>query len=203
MASLIDIFKGVNSPSTHSASNRTSVSGTSNLAGLFQNIFEQTRLSNLAREQEIRGYLGELVDLSKPGSAYHKAQLSDIATQTEKGVSKEQSGLISSGLFGTTTSASTPYRWEKGFAQPARMKLEDLMQQRYASALGDYAGFVERIQEPYPDYGVLLQAMQMQGQAAGRTTSGKRGGLAGHGGATNVIGRVQPTGRSYGGQVWT
>lgn len=151
----------------------TTPTGGSNLFNWFQDLFGQTREANVAREKEIRGYLGELVGLAKPGGAYQKAQEAEIATQTKRGVSKEQAGLISSGLFGTTTAASTPYRWEKGYAQPARMKLEDLMQQRYASALGNYAGFVERIQEPYPDYGILLQATQAQAQAqaAKRTTT--------------------------------
>lgn len=173
------------SPAKSSTSTST-IPKTSNLADWFQNLYEQTRLSNVEREQEIRGYLGELVDLARPGGAYQQSQLADIAEQTKRGVAKEQSGLISSGLFGTTTAASTPYRWEKGYAMPARMKLEDLMQQRYASALGDYAGFVERIQEPYPDYGILLQAMQMQGQAQAARKETQ---------PTTIVGRVGGTQR--------
>jgi len=74
--------------------------------------------------------------------------------------------MISSGLYGTTTAAGAGRRWEEAVGAPARLRLEDIMMQRLSQAQVGKAGFMERIEEPYPDYAMMAGLMQ-QGAAGG------------------------------------
>ena len=119
------------------------------------------REANLAREQEIRDIYDRLIRRSETGGAARVAGLADIewAKTQEIGAGLQQ--MISSGLYGTTTAASLPGRAEY-HAGLARLKLEDMLEQRTERLKLSKAGFVERIEDPYPDYGPLIQAMIAQ-----------------------------------------
>lgn len=142
---------------------QAAASQSNQLAAMYQRMTEEAKKANLAREKEIRGTYADILGRLGPGGAFEKSQLADIQSQAEGLVGKETQGLISSGLYGTTTAASVPTRVETEFARPARMKLEDLLEQRRTEAKLGQAGFVERINQPYPDYNALMQAMVAQG----------------------------------------
>lgn len=138
------------------------------LYNMFSQIEERARLANLAREQEIRGYYDEIIGRYKEGGALRTAGEAQIKQAKRRDVGAEMQGLISGGLFGTTTTAQTGQRWEAGVGQKARLNLESLLEQRLTEAQLGKAGFIERIQEPYPDYSTLMQAMAAGG--VGRTS---------------------------------
>ena len=129
--------------------------------------FEQretgARESNIKREQEIRSLYGGLISQYEEGGAFKQAGLADIERTKTKAIGAGTQQMISSGLYGTTTASAIPVQAEAQAGQ-ARLKLEDLLQQRTSQAKLGLAGFVERIQEPYPDYNQLLQASIAQGQ---------------------------------------
>ena len=137
--------------------------GMNSLVGQYQRMADEAKKANLAREQEIRGTYTDILSRLGPGGAFEKSELAGIESQERGLVGKETQNLISSGLYGTTTAASIPTRVATEFTRPARAKLEDLLEQRRTEAKLGQAGFVERIQQPYPDYSALLQAMAAQG----------------------------------------
>ena len=142
---------------------QAAASQSNTLVALYQRMANEAKKATLARENEIRGTYADILGRLGPGGAFEKSELADIAGQAGGLVGKETQNLISSGLYGTTTAASIPTRVEKKFARPARMKLEDLLEQRRTETKLGKAGFVERISNTYPDYNALMQAMAAQG----------------------------------------
>lgn len=120
---------------------------------------EKARQANLARKQQIESMYGEMMKRYQPGGAFERAGLGQIERAKTKGTGKEMQQMISSGLFGTTTAAQTGRRWEAEVGAPSRLRLEDIMQQRLTGIQQQKAGFLERIQEPYPDYSKLMQGI--------------------------------------------
>jgi hypothetical protein len=140
----------------------------------FQKREAATLASQKAREREIRGIYGQEIAQYEEGGAFRRAGLADIEQAKTRAIGAGTQQMISSGLYGTTTAASIPVQAEAQAGQ-ARLKLEDLLQQRVTEAKRGLAGFVERIEEPYPDYNTLLQASIAAGEQ-GTTSYGKTGG---------------------------
>jgi len=137
-----------------------------NLASLYQDFLKRetgAREANIAREKEIRGIYEQEIAQYQEGGAFRQAGLADIERAKTRAVGAGTQQMISSGLYGTTTAASIPVQAEAQAGQ-ARLKLEDILQQRVTEAKKGLAGFVERIETPYPDYSMLMQAMIAQGQ---------------------------------------
>lgn len=131
----------------------------------FQKREEGALAANVAREKEVRGTYADIIGRLQEGGAFRRAGEADIARRSKQLVGKESQNLISSGLYGTTTAASIPTRVESSFAQPARLNLESVLEEKTSQAKLGLAGFVERIETPYPDYNMLLQAMIAQQKA--------------------------------------
>ena len=112
--------------------------------------------ANKAREKEIRGLYSGI--LNQDYSAARAAGQSEIARGERTSIGQGLQQLISSGLFGTTTAASVPAA-AKRVSTEQRLKLEDVLQQRQTEAKKQFADFIERIEQPYPDYSMLMQAM--------------------------------------------
>lgn len=142
------------------------------LVGDFQQREEAARATNVAGEQEIRGIYGQQIAQFQEGGAFRQAGLADIEESKTRAIGAGTQQLISSGMFGTTTAASIPVQAEAQ-AGRARLRLEDVLQQRVTEAQRGLAGVVERIERPYPDYNMLMQAMIAQGQQATPARTGK------------------------------
>ena len=130
-----------------------------NYGALYRNFQERekgAREANLARESEIRGTYDQLIDQGQ--EAFRTAGLADIERGKTQAVGAGTQQMISSGLYGTTTAASIPVQAENQ-ASLSRLKLEDIIQQRQNELKLGKAGFVERIEQPYPDYSMLMNAM--------------------------------------------
>ena len=117
------------------------------------------RRANIARKKQIESLFDMMSKMVSPGGAFERRGLADIERQKTKGVGKEMQQMISSGMYGTTTAAGTGRRWESEVGAPARLRLEDIMQQRQLGVMGQKAGFLERIEDVYPDYSSLLQML--------------------------------------------
>lgn len=116
---------------------------------------KEARASNLKRYEQAMSIYDKIIARFQPGGAFEQRGLGEIARQKTKGVGQETQQLISSGLYGTTTMGGVGRRWESEVGAPARMTLEDLMQQRVGGAEQAKAGFIERREDPYPDYSML------------------------------------------------
>jgi len=122
------------------------------------------REANLARETEIRGTYNQLIGQGQ--GAFRAAGLADIERGKTQAIGSGMQQMVSSGLYGTTTAASIPIHAENQAAL-SRLKLEDIIQQRQTELKLGKASFTERIEQPYPDYSVLMNAMIAQGSNPG------------------------------------
>jgi hypothetical protein len=133
--------------------------GRGGLTDMFTKMGSQALASNVAREKEVRGIFSNIMSsLTGSNNSLRASGLADIETRSKQLIGGELQNLISGGMFGTTTAASVPSRIETEFARPARLKLEDLVSTRLRETQLGLAGFIEGIQNPYPDYNVLLQS---------------------------------------------
>lgn len=112
--------------------------------------------ANKARETEIRNMYAGLINQDQ--GAARAAGLSEIERGERQSLGQGMQQMISSGLFGTTTAAALPTQVRR-VGTEQRLKLEDMLTQRTNEAKLGLAGFVERIEQPYPDYQTLLAAM--------------------------------------------
>jgi len=145
------------------AANNQSGGGGFNLSSLyadFQKREEGALAANKAREAEIRGIYGDIIGQGQ--GAARTAGLAEIEQGKTRAVGAGTQQMISSGLYGTTTAASIPVQAEQT-AGLQRLKLEDMLTQRTNVAKLGLAGFAERIETPYPDYSMLMNAMIAQG----------------------------------------
>ena len=117
------------------------------------------RRANIQRREQIEAMYDKMMGMVGPGGAFEKRGLGEIEAAKTKGTGKEMQQMISSGMYGTTTAAGVGRKWEADVGAPARLRLEDIMQQRQLGVMGKKAGFLERIEDVYPDYSALLQML--------------------------------------------
>ena len=120
---------------------------------------ERARQANIARRKRIEALYEERMKRYQPGGALERAGLARIERGRVRGIGEETQRMISGGVYGTTTAAQIPRRWEAEVGAPARLKLEDIMAAGLTEAQREKAGFLERIEEPYPDYSMLMQLL--------------------------------------------
>jgi len=80
-----------------------------------------------------------------------------------KNLAQAGQNLISSGLGGTTISAGLPGKYEEEVGTPFKLQLQDLMTSKYAEALGNKLGFLERKTEKGPEFGQIAQILASMG----------------------------------------
>ena len=102
-----------------------------------------------------------MVGMYAPGGGFGAGYEAQLERTKTRDVASGTQQLISSGLYGSTTAAGLGKAWEEDVGAPARLRLEDLRKQKYADVLSQKASFVERIQDLYPDYG-LIAGLQSQ-----------------------------------------
>jgi len=113
---------------------------------------EQANQATLKREEEIRALMDEIIGTYSPGGSFGAGTEAMIDRQKTKAIGQGTQSLISSGLYGSTMTAGLGTAFEEDVAMPTRLKLEDLRTQKYSDALGQKAGFVERIEDQSPSY---------------------------------------------------
>ena len=144
---------------------------------------EGARLSNLSRKEQIENIYSDIIKRYEPGGGFGRGYESILERQKVRDVGASAQRDISRGLYGIR-----PYEqeWEATTGAAGRLKLEDIRMERLSGAQTGMAGFLERIEEPYPDYGALLAASQAQGSySIPRSTGGAGGSGGGGGGSTS------------------
>jgi len=114
--------------------------------------FEQANQAALKRETEIRSLLDTIVSTYAPGGSYQKGMEAMLERQKQQYLGSATQNLISSGLYGSTMTAGLPGKFEEEIGMPTRAKLEDVRTQAYTGALGQKAGFIERIEDITPSF---------------------------------------------------
>lgn len=125
---------------------------------------EGARLSNLTRKDQITSIYDDIIKRYQPGGGFGAGYEQQLQRQKVHDVGASQQRDISRGLHGIR-----PYEqeWEATTGATGRLKLEDIRMERLSGAQTGMAGFLERIDEPYPDYNSLLAASQAQGAGGG------------------------------------
>lgn len=131
----------------------------------FQAKEEEARTSNIKRYEQAMAIYDEIVQRYQPGGPFQAAALGQLGVQKTADVGAGAQRLISAGLFGTEAAAGLETGWEQAVGAPARLKLEDIMMQRLSQAQVGKAGFIERREDVYPDYGTIAQLAMQAGQA--------------------------------------
>jgi hypothetical protein len=127
----------------------------------------------------------EIINRYQPGGVFEERGLAQLAKQKTADVGGEMQQLISSGLYGTTTTAGVGRRWEESVGEPGRMTLEDIMMQRLSQAQVGKAGMLERVEDVGPDAGLYAQLMsQAASRPSGVTVIPSGGGPTGYSGRT-------------------
>ena len=174
-----------------SMSNKTT-SSTGGLEKKFAKMSLEAKESNIKRQKKIEAIFDEIIARYKPGGTFGKSYLQQLGEQKVRDIGAGTQSLISSGMYGTTTTAGLPGKWEAEVGAPARLKLEDIQMERLSSAQLGKASFLERIEEPYPDYNALMQASAAKagssGGGRGSSSSGSRNRLGISGSKANQSG---------------
>jgi len=152
-----------------------------------QQVEQQAYLSNLQRKEQIESIYDSIIEMYQPGGAFEARYLSQLGTRKAKDVGSEMQQLISSGLYGTTTTAGLGRRWEAEVGEPSRLAMEDIMQQRLGMAMGKKAEFLTGIEEEYPDYATAATLAAQAASARGGGAAVSAGGGYSSGGAGGFL----------------
>lgn len=139
---------------------RTTYTGGGELSSLISQAevaAQKAQAANVARQKKIEAIMDEIIARYQPGGGFGAGYKAELETQKTKEVGAGTQALISSGLYGTEMGAGVGRAWEASVGAPARLKLEDIRYEALSKAQLEKAGFLERIEEPYPDYGMLAQ----------------------------------------------
>ena len=138
-----------------------------------QQEYLSARQANEQRYAQAMSIYDEIIKRYQPGGTFGKAALGQLETQKVRDVGRETQQMISSGLYGTTTTAGLPTKWEAEVGAPSRLRLEDIMMQRLSQAQIGKAGFIERREDVYPDVGAYAGYEERAAAAKPSTTWGQ------------------------------
>lgn len=134
---------------------------------------EKANQANLQRYQQIMSLSDQLASIYAPGGAFGAGHEAQLGRAKEKDVSSGMQALVGSGLAGTTQAAGLGKKWEEEVGAPARLKLEDLRMGRYADALSQKMGYMERREDTGPSYDLIAQLAEKVGTAPQQSGWGK------------------------------
>lgn len=143
---------------------------------------EDANAANERRYQQGMAIYDEIINRYSPGGSFGEASLSQLMGQKKRDIGKETQSLISSGLYGTTTTTGLPTKWEAEVGAPSRLRLEDIQMERLSQAQLGKAGFIERREDVGPSYSDLIN-WSAQSQGPGQT-----GTYSGGGGSSSELG---------------
>lgn len=150
--------------------------GGPNLQNQLTSAVSQANTANQRRAEQAGAIYDEIINRYQPGGSFGKAALGQLETQKKKDVGKQTQGLISSGLYGTTTATGLGKQWESDVGQPSRLRLEDLMMERLSQAQLGKASFLERQEDVGPDLGQIGNLMSQTGGGGVVSGGGPVGG---------------------------
>lgn len=130
----------------------------------FQTKEAEARAANIKRREQVTSIFDEIIARYGPEGTYGKGAEALLERQKVRDVGATAQRDIGRGLYGIR-----PYEqeWEAGVGAEARLRLEDIKMERLSTAQMGKAGFMERIEEPYPDLSALMQAVSAQAGAGG------------------------------------
>lgn len=146
----------------------------------FQAKQDAANVANEKRYEEALALYGDIVEQYKPGGAFGAGFEAQLGRQKTRTVAGQTQQLVSSGLYGTSVTAGLGQKFEEEVGMPARLKLEDMRMVRYAEAVGQKAGLIERREDVGPDYSLISQLAAQAGARPTTVYGGAAGGVSGY-----------------------
>lgn len=140
---------------------------------------ETARTANVRRQQQAEAIYDEIIARYGPAGTYGRAAEALLERQKVGAVGAGTQHLISTGLYGTEVGGGLGRAWEAEVGAPARLRLEDIKMERLSQAQLGKAGFVERIEDVYPDYGMMMQYLSQAANVPAAPAAGAAGGYGG------------------------
>jgi len=144
---------------TQSSSSGVSYGQIQSIISQMEKQASQARKANLSRYDELMDIAEGLISQAGEGGALREATEMQLKEAKKQAVGGGIQSAISSGLYGTTTTGGLETAFEKSVGMPTRLKLEDILQQRVTEAQKYKAGVIERREDVYPDYGILMSLL--------------------------------------------
>ena len=144
------------------------------LTDLYKEATEEAQAANEARYQQAMGISDEIAGMYSPTGSFGQGYKASLERAKSQSVSSGLASLVQSGLGATGGAASLATAWEQGVGAEARLKLEDLITEKRATALQNKIALIQSKEDIYPDYGQLSQAAAASASAP-RTSSGVGG----------------------------
>ncbi len=133
------------------------------------------------RQATIESIFDEIISRYGPEGTYGRSAEALLETQKVREVGAGAQRMISAGLYGTEVGGGLGRAWESEVGAPGRLRIEDIKMERLSQAQLGKAGFLERIEDVYPDYGLISQLISQA--AAGPEAAPTAYGGAGVGAA--------------------
>jgi hypothetical protein len=154
-------------PYTRTTSNNSGSSYRNSLLQQYaQMMIKAQNEANAANEKRYKeGMTGyqNIADMYAPGGSFGQGANAMYERGKTKNLATAGQNLISSGLGGTTISAGLPSKYEEEVGTPFKLQLQDLMTSKYAEAMGNKLGFLERKTEKGPDFSQIAQILASMG----------------------------------------
>jgi len=144
------------------------------LTDLYKEATEEAQAANEARYQQAMGISDEIAGMYSQTGSFGQGYKASLERAKSQSVSSGLASLVQSGLGATGGAASLATAWEQGVGAEARLKLEDLITEKRATALQNKIGLIQSKEDIYPDYSQLYQASAASASAPS-TSSGVGG----------------------------
>lgn len=127
------------------------------LVNKFEDQASSARTANLERYNQAMDIYSNIEKMYAPGGQLETRGMEMIESQRNKDLAYSAQSGVSSGLSQTTRQQYASKRWTEDVGAPALQDLQYKSQASLAGAMGQRAGFIERREDEYPDYGMIAQ----------------------------------------------
>lgn len=142
------------------------------LTDLYKEATEEAQAANEERYQQAMGIADQIVNMYSPTGSFGQGYKASLERAKSQSVSSGLASLVQSGLGASGGAASLATAWEQGVGAEARLKLEDLLTEKQATALQNKISLIQSKEDIYPDYSQLSQAAAASASAPRLTTGG-------------------------------
>jgi len=139
---------------------------------MYESQYASASAANLRRYEQAMAIYDKIISTYGPEGGFGRAAEAEIEKQKVRDVAAEKQQRVTTGLYGTTPTGGIERGWEERVGAKARLTLEDIKMQRLSQAQLGKAGFIERVEDMYPDIGPYLQMMQAAAGAGGGAGGG-------------------------------
>jgi len=139
---------------------------------MYESQYASASAANLRRYEQAMAIYDKIISTYGPEGGFGRAAEAEIEKQKVRDVAAEKQQRVTTGLYGTTPTGGIERGWEERVGAKARLTLEDIKMQRLSQAQLGKAGFIERVEDMYPDIGPYLQMMQATAGAGGGAGGG-------------------------------